>query len=491
MFEMLKKYYNINNINKINFKKIFSDIRTWIILAFIIRLYNINLPPLDGSHTWREVDGLDIARNFLEINSNFFFPRISFSENKTGITGMEGPVLNYLIFLFSKIFGFHIFIGRLINLFISSLGIFYFYKIIYTHFNKKLAFNSALLVLFSIWFAYSRKIIPDIFGASLGFISIYYALNFFYKSKKNTLFLIIFAITATFACLVKITITLMFCVLVFPIFDKSVKFSKKLILITISIISFLPVVWWYFIWVPHLNTTFGINYFFMGRPILEGLRQIKESFFIDFAPQIYKSQMRYLGFLFYCIGIFLIIKNKNKFLLKLWILSLIVLFIFMIKAGVSFHHTYYSVWWMPSMALIAAWGLEKLSNLIKLKKNKYIITFLVLVCFENFANGLNTFRIQENKEFLLNIEKLMDRFTNRSTLISINSAPEPQYLFYTHRKGWISSNTELSNKDYLNKIYEQGCRYILILKKIANKDLILDKNFKIIFENEDLRLYSF
>ena len=52
-----------------------KDIRFWIILLFIIRLYGITNPPLDAASTWRQTDVLMIARNFYEIDSNILFPR--------------------------------------------------------------------------------------------------------------------------------------------------------------------------------------------------------------------------------------------------------------------------------------------------------------------------------------------------------------------------------------------------------------------------------
>lgn len=42
----------------------YKDIRFWLALLFIIRLYAITLPPLERQHPWRQADGLMIARNF-------------------------------------------------------------------------------------------------------------------------------------------------------------------------------------------------------------------------------------------------------------------------------------------------------------------------------------------------------------------------------------------------------------------------------------------
>ena len=101
----------------------FRDIRFWIILFFFIRLIGITNPPLEIGHNWRQTTVTMVSRNFLETDNNIFYPRIDIAGNKTGITGMEFPLFNYLTYLVSEIFGYQHWYGRLINLIISSLGL--------------------------------------------------------------------------------------------------------------------------------------------------------------------------------------------------------------------------------------------------------------------------------------------------------------------------------------------------------------------------------
>ena len=133
-----------------------GDIRLWIVLFFIVRLYAITDPPLEVAHNWRQTTVTMAARNFYEADNHILYPRIDIAGEKWGITGMEFPVLNYLIYLVSLVFGYAHWYGRLINLVISSFGIFYFYKLAYKYFGYKIAFNAAFLLIFSVWFNYSR-----------------------------------------------------------------------------------------------------------------------------------------------------------------------------------------------------------------------------------------------------------------------------------------------------------------------------------------------
>src|SRR5256885_261898 len=100
---------------------IFSDIRFWIVLYFLIRLFHITQPPLEVAHNWRQSTGLMVSRNFYEVEANILYPRVDMAGDKTGITGTEFPLLNYLIYLVAKVFGWADWYGRLINLIVSSL----------------------------------------------------------------------------------------------------------------------------------------------------------------------------------------------------------------------------------------------------------------------------------------------------------------------------------------------------------------------------------
>lgn len=64
----------------------------------LIRLENINLPPLD-EHAWRQSITLGVARNYLEWDTHFFHPRTVICDSRGGIQAQEFPLFNYCIFL--------------------------------------------------------------------------------------------------------------------------------------------------------------------------------------------------------------------------------------------------------------------------------------------------------------------------------------------------------------------------------------------------------
>ena len=107
--------------------KLASDIRFWIILFFVIRLVGITNPPLEAGHNWRQSSVNMIARNYQEDKTTFFYPMLDVGAPNSGITGTEFPIYNYAIAIVAKVFGWNHWYGRLINLLISSLGIYFFF----------------------------------------------------------------------------------------------------------------------------------------------------------------------------------------------------------------------------------------------------------------------------------------------------------------------------------------------------------------------------
>jgi hypothetical protein len=162
-------------LRKRNVLIVLSDIRFWLLVFFLIRLFGITNPPLEISHNWRQCQTNMIARNFYEGGPDLFHPRIDMAGEKTGILGSEFPFFNLIIYLFSIVFGYAHWYGRLINLVVSSLGIWCFYLLLNKLINRKVAFNATIILLSSIWFSYSRKIMPDTFSVSLDHVlSIHY-----------------------------------------------------------------------------------------------------------------------------------------------------------------------------------------------------------------------------------------------------------------------------------------------------------------------------
>jgi 4-amino-4-deoxy-L-arabinose transferase-like glycosyltransferase len=458
-------------------KNIFKDIRFWILFFLVIRLYGITNPPLEISHNWRQATGIMVARNFYETDANIFYPRVDDNEGKTGIVGMEFPVMNYLMYLISMLFGFENWYGRLINLIVSSVGVFYFYKITRNYFSEEHAFYSAMLLLISIWFSFSRKTMPDTFSISLFIIAVYYGLNYLFSGKWLPLLLfIIFGLTG---CLSKIPSVYLFSIFIIPLTDQKILLRNKIVFAVVSVFILSTVYRWYFIWCKQLSETYGIWYN-TGKSFSEGAGDITQNVF-PALKRFYFDALSYTGFTAFIAGLLLVFIKKNLKMIFVFSITFAAFILYILKSGFFFyHHNYYIIPFVPVMCLMAGYALVQ----IKTIRFRQIALFIIIV--EGIANQQHDFTIKDSEKYKLTLEKIADELSNRSDEIVINGGGNPQQLFFAHRKGWTVSNEKLTDQNFINALKEKGCKYIFINKNDFKNKL----NYPGVFEDDYFAVYK-
>lgn len=460
--------------------KYLSDIRFWLILFFLVRLYGITNPPLDAAHNWRQTTVTMVARNYHEIDSRMMFPRIDIGGERTGITGMEFPLLNYLIYLVSQLFGYQHWYGRLINLLVSSVGIWYFFKLIRQYFSEKHAFGSAMLLLGSIWFAYSRKIMPDTFAVSLVIVGIYHGLNYILKEHRY-MHLFYYAVFTTLGILSKLPMGYLIMVFAAPFFSKSVSLKIKINFVVVNLFILAIVGWFYFKWVPYLTDFYGLKHFFMGKSMKLGAIEILQNW-QPVLEKYYLDAMHITGFLLFFGGCFFAFKHRKTapIVLITLVICSFVFFILMLKSGKTFAiHSYYIVPFAPLMAFISGYALTHINA-------KYFYWILAIVMLENIVNWQHDFRIKPQFAKFESLEKDLDKHSRRTDLILVNSGEVPTPMYFAHRKGWTEYNYNIERDHYVDSLKQLGLKYIVITKDVFGKNLEL-KYPKI----DSMELYDF
>jgi hypothetical protein len=462
-------------------KKILKDIRFWIILFFLLRLYGITNPPLEIAHNWRQVTGDMVARNFYETDNNIFYPRLDFAGEKTGITGTEFSTLNYLTYLTSLAFGFQDWYARLINLIVSSIGIFYFYKLIKLKFDERLAFLSAYLLLVSDWLIYSRKAMPDTFSTAFVIMSLYYAFLYFETYKRKNLFA--YFLLGMIGILSKIPAAYLLSILIIPFNDKNTPRQVKVYFVLTSIAMLIPVYWWYYIWVPYLVEKYGFPHYYMGVGIQLGFHQLLES-----VPQVmekfYYDALKFTGFAAYLVGLYIAFKRNHKLLLKIIAIAGFTFFVFMMKSGGNFSiHTYYIIPFVPIMCLFAAFALSALEN------RKIAIALLLILTAENIANQQHDFFLKKSENYKLSLEPIADIVSKRSDLVAINCGINPQELYLMHRKGWIITTEQALNPTFVDSLAKKNCKFLFFNKHDLKANHALP-SFRLLFSDENFEVFD-
>jgi hypothetical protein len=460
--------------------KILKDIRFWLIFGFLIRLIGITNPPLE-SHAWRQTITNMAAKNFALHNPNILYPTVDiffFDMTSTaGVSAMEFPIYNYSIALAAKIFGWSDWYGRLINLIVSTLGLWAFFLIIKEHFNKKLAEVSTFILMLSIWLTFSRKIMPDTFSVSLAMIGLYFGLKYLYELKHEAKNLIFFFLFSTIGILAKIPAIYLFCVV--PLYDKIIPLHKKIKLILTGLIGLIPVYWWYFIWCPDLTVRFNNRMFFTGKGIVQGIIEILPHL-QQLSDHLTKFAFSYSGFVFFLLGLFFLIKNKEKKILAVISILSFLFLLLVCKSGYNFvHHNYYIIPFVPVLSLIAGYFLTQI------KKPWLLVTLLIVFAADNISRKQHDFRVPKRDLYRLTTEKIIDRFIAPTQLIAINGGPSPVDLYCTGRRGWSLENKEINSVN-LTELKNRGVSHLVINKH--NQDFKLD--YPLIFEDEDFKIYQ-
>ncbi len=461
--------------------KCLLDIRLWIVLFFLVRLIGITDPPLGSSHNWRQATVTMVARNFFEIDNNILYPRIDIGGSGSGITGMEFPILNYLIYLVSLIFGYEHWYGRPIVSIVSCFGILAFHRIVQRHATPRIAFLAAILLLCSIWFSFSRMIMPDVFSMSLILIGLYHGSVFLFDRAK-ILPLLLFALFTMLGALSKLPSAYLLIVLLIPLLDARIQIRRQISIGIVLAMAVIPAFIWYFHWVPRLIGTSGLDHFFMGKGLSEGMDELIAN--ADLVLHRFTDGLKYLGLCAFLIGIIIAFKERKKILVAILALASIGFLFVMMKAGFTFaHHSYYIIPFVPIMALVAAFALDRIRD------RRILFIVLFMICIESILGQLHRFQIDPDQRALLRLEADLDQFSDPSDLILINSDAVPTPMYFAHRKGWIGSNTTIAEPAFLSSLRSEGLKYVVILKKTFGSPIELD--LPIMLENEHYRIYGF
>ena len=454
-------------------QKVIYKIEFWIIIFFLIRLTGITNPPLETGHNWRQVTGLMVARNFLETDACIAYPRIDNNNGETGITGMEFPIMSYLHFMLAKVFGYTHWYGRIINLIVSSVGLFFFYKIIKRFFNHRIAFASALCLIGSIWFAFSRKMMPDTFCISLMFIGLYFGIQ--YLDKRGIKHLLLYILFASAAVLSKIPAGMYFVIILLLIITFKTDSKQKIYLGISSIIPLFLTFYWYFIWNPSLSEKYG-TWYNTGKSLSTGFHEIATHIGMTLKNFHFFSFYSYLFFVLFITGLVIIFYKRNIRLIAAFGALLLIFLIYIFKSGYYFyHHNYYIIPFVPVMAMITGYT-------ISLIKKKWLFTGVLIIGIgESIANQQHDFFIKPSKMYKMKLEAIADSVSNKYDLIVINGNGNPQQLYLSNRKGWVCYNAQVTDSAFINKIAKNGCRFIFINKHDFNGQV----NKNIIFTNDD------
>lgn len=473
-------WQNARNIAKKSWPLLRSDIRFWLLLLFLIRLVGITNPPLEVGHNWRQSLTNMIARNFVEEGPDLLHPTVDTAGAATGIIGAEFPFFNLLIYLLAMFTGYEHWLGRLVNLLVSTVGLYFYFKVLAELLPKRLAAYATVVLGVSIWFAFSRKIMPDTFSVSLVMTGLFFALR--YLKTGNVWQLLLFGLLSCLGMLCKIPAMSLLSFLGVMWFVPALDRKRVWLVAFTAVLAFLPVAFWYFVWVPHLVSTYGFQLYF-PKSLSEGWFEIRP-LWPNFLEKFYFSALHsYLGLAACLAGIWVLAKKyawQWSFALAVFAA---VFGLFILKTGAVFPlHNYYIIPFVPVMTLCCGMALYQL-------KYRTAVALVVLIGIEAIANQQHDFKVPADKAYKLTLESLLEAHVPTGGKVVINGGQSPQDMYFAHRKGWSVSNVELMRPQFADSLGRLGARYLIIDKnQFANSSHF--KTYNKLMENQDYVVYA-
>lgn len=440
------------------YKWLLSDIRFWLGFFFILRLIGITNAPLEMGHNWRQSLTSMIARNFLENGPNLFYPMVDLAGEKTGILGSEFPLFNYLIYLVSEVFGYEHWYGRLINLTVTTLGIFYYYKAMSRITQERVAYFATLLLTVSIWFGFGRKVMPDTFSVALMLIGLYHAQTYLIRGKSWSL--LWFFLFSTLGVLCKIPALSLMSVLGIAFFLPQIPRIRSIKVYLAGTVGFAITCLWYFYWVPYLVDMYGYELYF-PRTLSEGFYEV-----MNLWPQMlekfyFVAFSSFVAFACFLAGCYYVYIDRATLRYHLWAAAIVsvVFAFFIIKTGIVFPlHSYYIVPFVPLMAPVAAYFLVRI-------RLKYAVWLTIILSVEAIGNHQDDMFLKEREMYKLTLESITHEHIPKDSLIIINGTTSPQHIYFSHRKGWTEHSDVVQRTGYVDSLTALGADYLIWVKK--------------------------
>jgi 4-amino-4-deoxy-L-arabinose transferase-like glycosyltransferase len=233
-----------------------------IVAAVAAHLYKIDSPILEH-HDLRQVDTAAIARNYYENGMRFFSPQVDWGGNSGGYVESEFPIYTYLVAILYSVFGWHEYLGRVLNRFFyipSAILLFLLARQLYDQQTALLA--TAYWSFLPLSFYFFRSFQPEAL-ASLCTVG---GLYFFVRATEEgkLAFWLSSALGIAIACAIKPTNLYLGLPLLYLAFRKHKwGFLRQSALWLFAVATILPAAAWYTyaksLWEAYGNTLFRVN----------------------------------------------------------------------------------------------------------------------------------------------------------------------------------------------------------------------------------------
>ncbi len=458
----------MNFLEKLSVKSISIILCLVIGIGIVLRLQNFHLLPIDA-HPMRQTDTESVAYNFAFRNSNILYPQNSLIRPQTNTNAyffLEFPTYEYGMGMLYKLFGWHIEVARIYNLFLyvlSTLLLYYVVKKLWNITTGLFSITLFTLLPASIFFL-GHAIHPDIFATTtlIGSLASY----LYFKDKKNILFFVISIISLGLSVATRPFIVIVLPAFLFLLWQKKARIWEYPFLILGAF--GLYGLWKY--WQLQFEGTDHSweNWILFGRERLFTYEGFVQQLLLK---NVIGEVIGKATSVFALIGVLSILLKRNAMtiFLFLWFMGIPVYW-YMVPNGNMIHQYYANIFIIP-VVITAALGLTFISSLLEKFTPRYIslsilISLLIVTAYNGYRTSNHFFNNKESESHLIiarEIDKVIPMDKKIVYLATLNSVPFSLY----HRQGWMLGAPPVdvdANADGVIELKKHGDIFIVYAK---------------------------
>lgn len=460
-------------------------------IIFLTRLIKISNPPLDYS-SWRQVDTDSIARNFVEYRFNILYPQLNYDGPMPNYVQLEFQITTFIIAILYKLFGYHVFLGRIVPVAFFMGSCCYLYMLV----KRKSGVYCGIITVFlygmlPINIVYSRNIMPE---SSMMFFmlgALYYFILWI-DEGRNRDYILSTAFT-TLTVLTKLPSAMIGIPMIYMVFARYGRKAFKNTCLYIFPVIVFGTAFIYFNWlgtiaeqkfVSGIGTSMILPNIF--NPSLNGdtAKYLSE----QFAGKVFTVP----GTIFFSIGA-VTKKTREELVYYAW-LAAGALHILLVDSAI--HLDYYLMFITPVISIFMGCAVASILKRESNYCNKhsmendgrmqicgryryFLLISLIILLLHDMVFLKDAYKLQYD---YLRIGEHVQSQTDKNDLIIIGS-DSPELLYTSGRKGWRLYGDKLT-ADNIRELSKEGAMYFVPLSPNMNRELMhyLDMNYeKVVF----------
>lgn len=448
-----------------------------ILLGFLVRLYEINLPLVDH-HSWRQADTAAVARNFARSGIKLFYPQLDNmapthspnDENSQRLYLVEFPVYNAVIALVYKVWGVKEANARLVTIFFSLISAVLLYllgKKFFGRLTGLLSISFFAFLPFNIFF--SRVILPEPMMIACLLLGIYFFT--LYLDKDSWFYYLASFVFITLSVLVKPYSLFIAPVLAYLIFQKQgLKGFLSFRTVFFAVFSLLPFLMW-----RHYIASMPAGVPASGWLFNEENIRFSGAFFHWLIFERLDKLILTIGGLFlFLLGIVLKPTKREGWLLHIWLLGVIIYFFVFAKGNVT--HDYYQIIFVPIGCLFMAKGAAFLLRPPEPFNKYFCYGLFISCCLLTVAFGY--YEVRHFYDLQMGVDlagKAVDQLTPKKALVITGDTADVTLLYNCDRFGWAIGYGAAYARDIdtIEKLRDKGAGFYVTTKV---NELINDKS---------------